>query len=279
VKLARCLEAVAAARNTISFDVYVCDSSDDADLARRVAEVCSRYPFVQLHRHDRLGLAAARNECSRVGHAPLLVSIDDDVYVFSDAIENLLAAYELAEGWRVVAGSVAWGERWSGPVVMRRIGYGRPARMDERPDFFVTALILYPRALAQAFPFNEGIRSSDDRFAGALWRSKGVALLYEPTARAKHDDDHTTGLFTAEHQDSHIYTNLFDALLVRRDPRLAMAFEVLGFAAGAKTYFRSALTAWRYVRAWLRGHRLLARDWRRLRHLVGSPMPRPADDV
>lgn len=271
-KLARCLMALAAARAKVPFRVYVCDSSTSPALRQETAEACGRFDFVELHCHQRAGLPAARNELTRVGRSPLLVSVDDDVYVQPEAVERLLACYRTGTGWRVVAGSVAWGPRWSGPVVMRPIGYGRLGDANGPVDFLLTALLLYPRELAKQFPFNERIRSSDDRFVGALWRAKGVALLFEPSARANHDDEHTTGLFTADHQDSHIYTNLFDALLVRRKLRWALAFDFLGFLAGAKTYFRSLGTARAYIRAWALGHAKLVRDWRALRREIALPL-------
>jgi glycosyltransferase involved in cell wall biosynthesis len=277
-KLARCLESLAAARRRLPFKVYVCDSSDSDHTRRTVEDLCSRYAFVELRVHDRLGLAAARNFCSNQGSGALIVSVDDDVYVYPETIERLVERYMRGSGWRIVAGSVAWGPNWSRPVVMRRIGYGRAAREGERAHFVLTALYLYPRALAVVCSFNARIRSSDDRFMGALWRSKGVDLLFEPTARARHDDQWNTGLFEPSHQDSHIYANLFDALLVERRLSRALAYEVLGFAAGAKAFLRSRAAAGDFLKAWLSGHRALMRDWGWLRELARTPLPEPTAD-
>jgi len=276
-KLARCLRALSEARASLAFEVYVCDSSDAAATRDAVREVCERYPFVHLCEHDRIGLAAARNVCAQQGDSPLVVSVDDDVYVYPDAIHRLVEAYVRGRGWRVVAGSVAWGSDWSRPVVMRHIGYGRKAHPGEQPHFVLTALYLYPRELARLCPFNERIQSSDDRFIGALWRARGVQLLFEPAARARHDEEHTQGLFEPSHQDSHLYANLFDALLVERQATRAFAYEVLGFVAGAKGFMHSFGEAKDFLSAWLGGHRALIRDWSFLRQLVRSPLPSPPE--
>ncbi len=270
-KLKRCLVALGSARDTYRPPVYVVDSSTSDENRKAVDKVCGEFAFVRLHRHSRDGLAAARNECTRAGAAPLVVSVDDDVYVTKSAIDRLVSRYCQGNGWRIVAGSVAWGEEWSGPVVTRPIGYGT-AGDEKNADFYVTALILYPRDLARQFPFNESIPSSDDRFAGALWRSKGVQLMWEPDARAHHDDEHNVGLTTPYHQRAHIYVNLFDGLFVRRSLRWALSVEVLGFLAGARLYMKSRSTAFPYLRAWAAGHKALLKDWRLLRAATSRPL-------
>src|SRR5215211_7928707 len=85
------------------------------------------------------------------------------------------------------------------------------------PNFLISALLLYPRALALTIPWNERIRWGDDIYVGAIWRSKGVALLFEPQARAFHDEQHRAS--GAEDLEWLIYVNEFDALLA--NPNLA----------------------------------------------------------
>ncbi len=270
-KLQRCLRALARARELFEFEVYVGDSSDEAATREAVKTVCEEFEFVHLRHHTGKNVAAARNFCTQVTAADLLVSVDDDVYVEPDAILRLFEAYQRGKGWRVVAGSVAWGEDWSEPVVKRWIGYGRKARPGEPPSFLVSAFFLYPKALALALPWNERIRWSDDVFMGALWRSKSVNLLFEPRARAFHDEQHKS--YGVDFQEWHIYENLFDALLANPNLPRALAYECLGFAAGAKTYFRHPKTTQAYVAAWYRGHRALVRDWDYLKALVSRPLP------
>jgi glycosyltransferase involved in cell wall biosynthesis len=239
-----------------------------------VAEVCARYDFVRLHHHDGASVAAARNFCSRIADdAELLVNVDDDVYVYPDAIERLVKTYEAANGWRVVAGSVNWGVDWSRPIVMRRIGWGRYARDGEKPDFLVGAFFAYPRALALSCPWIETVRRYDDRLSGSFWKAKGVELLFDPDARAEHDSQlHSYGV---EFTRDHIYANLFDALLADPSLKRLLYWETLGFLSGFKAYFRPG-AAWTYVKGWVQGHILFARHWPMLRASVRTPLPPPS---
>ncbi|WP_183085247.1 glycosyltransferase family 2 protein [Trinickia fusca] len=272
-KLQRCLTALARARGQIEFDVVVCDSTPDPDVRRKVAEVCSGFGFARLRFHDGNNVAAARNFCARSAETDLIVNVDDDIQVEPGAIQRLFDAYEAADGHRVVAGSVRWGERWSCPVVMRSIGYGRAAAPGESPDFLIGAFFIYARKLALAKPWNEGIRTSDDRFMGALWRSNGVRLLFEPSARAVHDPEHVK--YGVEHQSSHIYVNLFDAVIANPRPLRALSYELLGFIWGAKGAIRSGPNLLRFFTAWGKGHRALLRDYRYLSRLVADRLPPP----
>lgn len=233
--------------------------------------VCAEFSFVRYHLHNGKNVAAARNACARVADADLIVNVDDDIYVEPDAIKRLADFYRTTSGARVVAGSVAWGDDWSAPVVMRLIGYGRRAMLHETPDFLVGAFFLYPRAFALTWPWNEQIRTSDDRFMGSLWRSKGIQLLYEPYARAFHDDQHVT--YDVKEQESHIYANLFDALISNPNIVRFLSYEFLGFAAGAKLYFRKPNYALAYMGAWVRGHKALLRDWEYLKEYQRRPVP------
>jgi len=264
--------------------VYVCDSSTSPAARREVREVCAQFPFARLKPHQREGIAAARNACVDAAQEDLLISVDDDVYVEPEAIARLVNAYGSGRhGWRVVAGSVNWHGHWHTPVAMRRIGYGRPVRPGEKPDFLITALFLFPRALGLALPWNERLRAADDIFIGALWRSHGVELTFAPLSRAHHDeeDNRSAYHYSVDAQNDHVYVNLFDALIANRNLSRAACYEFLGFAAGAKTYFRSLDTARRYMAAWWRGHLALARDWDELRTMVGRPLPaaHPISDV
>jgi glycosyltransferase involved in cell wall biosynthesis len=272
-KLAKCVEALEAARNQRAFEVYVADSSTKADLVEKVEEVCGRFPFVHLVQHERQGFGGARNRCAQAAEAELLINVDDDVYVEEEAIARLVEAYERSDGWRVVAGTVSWGTYWSQPVVMSSIGYGRAAVDGERPDFLVGAFFIFPRALALACPWIETIPTGDDRTIGALWSSKGVSLEFEPTARAFHDEQ--ASVYRVDTFADHIYTNLFDALLIRPSARRALSYEVLGFAAGVNECLSKSLSLRRFFRAWCRGHIRLITDWRRLRSVAATPLPPP----
>ena len=273
VKLERCLEALGAAREQRDFVVVVADSSTKAGLAEHVERVCAQFDFVELVQHERQGFGGARNRSAEAAEAELLIDLDDDVYVEEESIRRLVEAYEQGDGWRVVAGTVSWGHRWSRPVVMRSIGYGRDALKGEAPDFLVGAFFIYPRALALACPWLETIPTSDDRMMGALWNAKGVSLEFAPTARAFHDEENS--VYGEDPFADHIYANLFDALLIRPSAARAISYEVLGLAAGVSECISRGLSVPRFLHAWVRGHVRLVSDWKRLRSAAAVQLPPP----
>lgn len=262
-RLIKCLEALYKARELINFEVKVCDSSDSDFLRTKVKEVCNNFHFVSLHFHDGKNVAAARNFCAKVASAELLVNVDDDIYVHPNAINNIYSAYMEGHGKRVVAGSVAWNDDWSTPVVMRFIGYGRKAKENEEPSFLIGAFFIYPRELALALPWNENIQTSDDRFMGALWRSYQIKLQYEPRAKAIHDHQHTQ--YDVKHQESHIYANMFDSLIANFNLKRAFCYQILGFAASAKLYARHKRTILPFLIAWNRGNLKFIKDYLKLK--------------
>jgi len=182
----------------------------------------------------------------------------------------LLEACQRGRGWRVVGGSVNWSGKWLGPVVTRADG-GRKAHPGEPASFLISAFFLYPRALALALPWNPRLSRSDDAFMGALWRSKGVVLLFEPQAQAVHDEQQHER--KVEYVEFRTYAMLFDTLLANRNLPKALAYELFVLAIGAKRYVRRPKRARTYLAAWYRGHRALVSDWHYLRALVRQPLP------
>ena len=261
-RLGRCLDALAAAQKFGAIPVHVCDSSAP-DLVAQVREICDRHPFVKLVRHDRRGASAARNVGTQASRSRLIVSIDDDVYVEPDAIARLVDAARRQDGPSVIAGTVAWSHWSSRPLVMRRIGFAREARAGESVEFLVSALILYPRELALALPWNERLWPYDDRYVSLIWRAAGATLGFAPDARARHDSEHTE--YPVAREADRIYVNLFDALLISRSMRRALVFEFLSFAACVKKWGRTPRGAGRILLAWGRGHAALVRDFGLLR--------------
>ena len=271
-KLAQCLAALTAARELIEFSILVCDSSTTSATRMEVASVCAQCNDVRLIFHQGDNVAKARNTCVWNATADLLVNVDDDIYVQPDAIKLLVEAYLKNDTpYCVVGGAVAWGGNFSQPVVMRLIGYGRASRQGEEADFLVGALLLYPRSLALALPWNERVRTSDDRFIGAVWRSRHIKILFEPAAEAFHDEQHNR--YSVACQADHIYANLFDAILVKRSLKHFLGFQFLGFAAGAKLYFKKPESAFHFVYYWLLGNAWVARDWTYLRSIVRTELP------
>jgi glycosyltransferase involved in cell wall biosynthesis len=235
-----------------------------------VQALCQEFPFVCLTFHDGKNVAAARNVCARSANEDLIINVDDDVYVQRDAIALIVDAYDRGAGPRVIAGSVAWDSVWSEPVVVRSIGYGRAAKEGEAPSFLVGAFFIYPRQFALTWPWNENIRTSDDVFMGALWRSHNIALLFEPLARALHDSQHT--VYNARDQHDLIYANLYDALIANPNLLHALTYQIFGFLLGLKLYARPPNQIKLFVSAWLSGNTAFIKDWTMLRALTSRPI-------
>ncbi|GIO68384.1 glycosyltransferase family 2 protein [Paenibacillus cookii] len=263
-KLQKCLEALEKAREFINFTVFVCDSSTDDETYQKVVDVCGSFDFVKVFRHEGKNVAAARNTCAKVATGDVIVNVDDDIYVEPQSILKLYNKYISERGWRVVAGSVAWSNDWSTPVIMRPIGYARKIKPGEKPSFIIGAFFIYSKDLANSLPWNERVRTSDDRFMGALWRSKGIQMLFEPDARAFHDHQHTS--YEAEHYESHIYVNMFDAIISNFNFSRILSYQVLGFLAGVKQYRRNLGDMGKFVRSWFKGNYKFIKD---LKYLYG----------
>lgn len=281
-KLASCLESLEVARKRLRFPVYVCDSSPSEEERAAVLAVCDGFDWVTYEAHEGTNISAARNVCTRAAREDLLVNIDDDLELEPEAIDRVVARYEEGSGRRVVSGSVSWGTHWTTPVKTRPIGYGRPPRDGEKPDFITGAFFLYPRALGLAVPWSERIVAYEDIFIGAVWRCHDVEMLFAPDARAYHPElpasfDPSRMDEAARDQRWRIYVLLFDAIFANPSLRKLVSYETLGFLAGAKLFvFRRPRWTLPFLRSWVAGHLRLFTDRRYLRELVRKEIP---DDV
>jgi glycosyltransferase involved in cell wall biosynthesis len=269
--LQRCLTHVAAARGDLSFTAWVCDSSR-ARSRLEVEAVCNRYPWVRLHTHNGTTIGAARNACVHVAESELLVSVDDDVEIEPDAVAALVRAYDAGTGPRVIAGSIMWGDNPdpTGPMVLRRIGYGRTVRSDERADFLNSSFFLYPRAFGVCWPWSERIRRASDVLMGAIWRRAGVQMLWAPEARARHE---ARDMLTADLHDDYVYALLAHALIPRLRPDRVALIETLTLAAALRRYAGDPRSALALLSRWRHGHAAFARDYRDLREVASRPGP------
>jgi glycosyltransferase involved in cell wall biosynthesis len=280
-KVERCLSALSAVQEISPCPVYVCDSSTSSEARKAVRAICARQSFARYRSHEGETVAAARNACARAVEEHLVVNVDDDIQVEPEAIGRLLEKYFSASGPRVVGGYVAWDGIYKGPVKLRRSGWGEPVGPNEEPDLLVGAFFLYPRALALALPWYEPKRSpqdgwfAEDHMMSVLWRRKGIRLLSEPHARAVHDPERGISQYGLAEESWRIYINLFDALMANpHPPTRALAYELFGFASGAKRFIRQRSAAGPFLRSWIRGHRLLFRDRHILRRLIDTEVPR-----
>jgi glycosyltransferase involved in cell wall biosynthesis len=269
--LERCLDALAAAHEQHAFTAWVCDSSDERRKGE-IERICAAHPWVELRFHQGGTISAARNFCAQVAEAELLVSVDDDVIVEPQTVKALVEAYDRATGPRVVAGAVVWGAGSppTAPMVLRRIGYARSAGDGEAPDFLNSSLFLYPRAYALSWPWSERIRRGSDVLMGAIWRAAGVQMLWAPQALALHEE---RDVLTVEQHGDYVYAVLAHILLADKRPLRLALLETVGVAAGVKGYGRTPRALGAYLRAWVRGHRAFARDFRSLQEFASRPAP------
>jgi glycosyltransferase involved in cell wall biosynthesis len=120
-------------------------------LRAEVEAAVGRFSFARYFYHTGKNAAAARNFCAKSASGDILVTVDDDVYVEPESIRRLYDYYEALEDKNaIVSGSVKFGDLFSTPVVMRLIGYGRPANKNEGFDFVVSAFLLYPRFVVES---------------------------------------------------------------------------------------------------------------------------------
>lgn len=274
-KLRKCLAALEQARRYVDFLAYACDSSDTEEMRAQVEATVAEFDFARYSYHTGKNASAARNHCARVAEAELLISVDDDVYVEPEAIPILLERYFQESGPRVLAGSLLWLGEWGQAVVLARSGTGRPVREGEEPSFLVSALVLYPRNLALTLPWNDHLRWSDDRFMGALWRSRGVKLIFEPRARAIHDEERRNGAL--QDYADHIYTNMFDSLMGSPNLKNSLTYEGIGLAGALVKVARGPVEALRIVKYWAIGHMRLFKDRAFLRRLLQVELPKPPE--
>jgi glycosyltransferase involved in cell wall biosynthesis len=277
-KLKWCLEALDRARDQSPFTVYVLDSSVEERMREEVRRVCAVFDFTILKHHDGNNLSMARNACARAVRERLIINVDDDIQVEPDAIVRLVAAYTAASGPRVIAGSVAWSGKWSQPVKLGPLGWGRYVGQGDTPDFLIGAFFAYPKGLALALDWNErtlpGPRNgvADDRYIGAVWRRAGVALLFEPRARAVHHSEHT--VYGLPDEAARVYTTLVQGLIGSRSLRRTLSFEVLGFLQGAKTHLPQPAATKMFLKAWVSAHRAFFTDRHYLRQVIRREIPR-----
>jgi glycosyltransferase involved in cell wall biosynthesis len=276
-KLEWCLEALAVAQAEGAFRVYVLDSSTSNEGRDTVERVCSAFHFCELIFHDGDNLSKARNACARAVREALVVNVDDDIQVEPSAVRLLVEAYVAHAGPRMVSGTVAWGSSWSSPRRINPLGWGDTPRRGDAPDFFVGAFFLYPRALALALPWHErslpGPRRgvADDRYIGALWRSRSVAILFEPRARAHHHPEHNA--YGLADEATHVYTNLVQGWAASRSVRRTVSFEVLGFLRGLREYRHDRASLRVYLSSWITAHRAFYEDRRYLREVFTRDLP------
>jgi GT2 family glycosyltransferase len=99
--LPACLEAVAAMRPAVPWELVLVDNGSRDGTPGVLADFASRAPFpVAVVHEPRAGLAAARNAGVAAARAPLLLFTDDDCYPAPDFIERWIEVFaDSRVGW------------------------------------------------------------------------------------------------------------------------------------------------------------------------------------
>jgi hypothetical protein len=191
-------------------EIVVLDQSDDDRTKRKVAEARA-LPGGERIRYiysTRPGLCAHRNDAISAARGAFIASIDDDVAVPADWLQNMLREWD--EGWNrqdvLITGRILRGPE-IGPDDLvtaiveseqRRVTCGRPIPC----GILVGAQFGAPRSLfdrLQPMPFDErlgvGARYSgadDDEFAYRV-QALGVPIVYEPSIWCTHHTVRVSG--------------------------------------------------------------------------------------
>ncbi|MEW6428591.1 MAG: glycosyltransferase [Thermodesulfobacteriota bacterium] len=172
---------------------------------------------VRYHRKDTPGLTASRNLGIDLASGDLLFFLDDDVVLFPDYLERMLAVF-VADGQGRVGGVggrivntkpvtggrllLHWFERaflLSGPVEGRVLASGfcvdygecpQPLERQEEVDFLPGGVVAYRRQVCDRFRFSESYtgygQGEDKDFSMRVGRE--FVLLSTPTAKLYHNE-------------------------------------------------------------------------------------------
>jgi GT2 family glycosyltransferase/radical SAM superfamily enzyme YgiQ (UPF0313 family)/16S rRNA G966 N2-methylase RsmD len=182
--LDRCLNAIQKQTYPIEEILLIDDGSTDNSLA-----IAQNYP-VRIIRHEKnLGLAAARNTALKHAVGDFIATVDSDVEAAPDWLEKLMAgfAHEAIAGVGgklLEAKTVCSVDQWRATHMKQHWG-------DERalnPDFLYGANNVFrAHVLRGVGGYDASLRSNyEDCTMSECLKEKGHALLYEPSAVARH---------------------------------------------------------------------------------------------
>lgn len=195
--LAECLEAFA--RQLLvpgTFELVVVDDGSSDGTAEWLDELELAVPLCVVHQENR-GLAAARNAGLELARGRLVLFVNDDTLPFPDCVERHLAAHARAGGPVCVLGTFEQPAEALDNALMRHLegstevfAYSR-LKAGERYDglHLWTCNASAPLAAVRAAgAFDPSFRhyGCEDSDLGLRLERAGLAVLYEPRARALH---------------------------------------------------------------------------------------------
>lgn len=215
--LKKCLEHLEKQTIADELEVVVVSDGEDPETMEscRAVKLSSFQAFDFFH-IPKSQQGVARNRGVEKAHAPTVLFIGDDIFLAPDACEIHLKNYGTVERWNgrlagtavppflrsAVLGHTTWDPACGITPVMRwleqtgwQFGYPMIAPYahkkipsDIQHRFTYTSHISLPTDIAKAHPFRENISlyGWEDILWGTELRDAGVALIYEPDAKALH---------------------------------------------------------------------------------------------
>ena len=95
--LRKCLEALRTQSDSVSLGVYIIDNASNIDDRRANEDVYQDKGWFSEFKTKRLsqevGFPASNNEAARMGHAPIIVFLNDDVELHPNSIQSVLSSF------------------------------------------------------------------------------------------------------------------------------------------------------------------------------------------
>ncbi len=195
----RCLEALASLDHPAErLQVVVVDDGGGIPLTPTLAPFEDRLS-VTLLEQARAGPAAARNAGARRATGELIAFTDDDCRPRPGWLAALARHHAEAPqdglGGRTANGLPQNPYSEASELVIA-VGYTQNARAPERPAFFASNNMAFPRdGFEEVGGFDERFRTAEDRDICARWGAAGRRMAYVPEAVVDHAHDLTLGGF------------------------------------------------------------------------------------
>jgi glycosyltransferase involved in cell wall biosynthesis len=204
--LKQCLEHIAKQTIVDQLEVIVIHDGEGAETKKMLEQSSFQLSAFSFHEIPKSQQGVARNRGVEKAKAPIVLFGQDDIFFAPDACEKHLHAaesYKLAARSSVaVLGFTTWDPAARITPVMRwlekfgwQFGYPMIARYahtaipkDIQHRFTYTSHISLPTEIAKKHPFREDVSlyGWEDILWGTELRDAGVALIYEPDAKALH---------------------------------------------------------------------------------------------
>jgi len=92
--LTRCLENIPEACGDIPYYVYVLDNGSTKENSNEIKNICEHFNANYVYSRENLGFPAGNNKLVRQGTSPLILLLNDDVFMYPDSIHKMVMAMD-----------------------------------------------------------------------------------------------------------------------------------------------------------------------------------------